>query len=672
MPQAEQRASGKQVLCVAALTGLGYYLGAKLGLALTFQPHPISVLWPPNSILLAALLLVPGRAWWSILAAACAAHLIAQLQGGVPLAMVLCWFLSNSLQAMIGAGLVRSFIKGTPHFDRLRDLGVFIVYAAIAAPFMASFLDAAFVTLNGWGSGSYWQLWRLRFFSNVLATLILVPPIVTWSVGGLSSLRAMSWRRLAEQGIFTLGLVCVSVIAFADSGTNPEWAPVLLYAPLPFLLWAAVRFGLRGTSTAILLVALLSIWDAVHGRGPFASSSTEQNALTIQLFLIVVSVPLLTLAAVMAERRRAETALRASEERFAKAFRFGPDALAMVRADDGKLIDVNDKWESMFGYTRKQAQGNSTSKLNLYVNQADRIDFYAKANAAGFVRDFEIDVRTRGGEVRRAVLNAETVELSGVRCFIIIIRDMTEQRRAEREAREQREQLAHLARVGMLGGLSGALAHELNQPLTAILSNSQAGQRLLQQVPVDLADLREIFEDIEQADKRAGEVIKRLRMLLKKGEAQRHPVDIKDLVREVLELMHADLITSNIEALSHVQENLPHVMGDRVQLQQVLLNLVVNACDAIGTFVVAPRRLTISAITDDPGAVRISVADCGTGVAGADLERLFEPFFTTKAHGLGLGLSISRSVVAAHGGRLWAENNAEGGATFNVSLPAQR
>ena len=671
MPQTEQRLSGKQVLCVAALTGLGYYFGAKLGLALTFQPHPISVLWPPNAILLAALLLVPGRACWIVIAAAGAAHLIAELQGGVPLAMVLCWLLSNSLQALIGASLVRFYIKGTPHFDRLRDLGLFLVYGAIAAPFVVSFLDAAFVTLNGWGRGSYWELWRLRFFSNVLTTLILVPPIVTWFTGGLSSLRAMSWRRFAEGGIFTLGLLCVSLIAFADSGTNPDWAPVLLYAPLPFLLWAAVRFGLRGTSTSILLVALLSIWDAVHGRGPFAGSSTEQNALSIQLFLIVVSVPLLTLAAVMAERRRAESALRASEERLAKAFRFGPDAVAMVRADDGKLIDVNDRWEFMFGYTRVEVRGRSTAELKLYVNPADRSDFYAQANAAGFVRDFEIDVRTRGGEVRRAVLNTETVELSGVRCFIILARDLTEQRQAEREAREQREQLAHLTRVAMLGGLSGALAHELNQPLTAILSNSQAGQRLLQQVPLNLADLREIFEDIEQADKRAGEVIKRLRALLKKGEAQRHPIEVKDLVREVLELTHADLVTSNVEALIRMQENLPQVLGDRVQLQQVLLNLVVNACDAMGAFAVAPRRLTISAITDDLGAVRISVADCGKGVADADLERLFEPFFTTKEHGLGLGLSISRSVIAAHSGRLWAETNAEGGATFNVCLPAQ-
>jgi len=652
-----------------ALTGLGYYLGAKLGLALTFQPHPIAVLWPPNSILLAALLLTPLRGWWIAITAAFAAHLAAELLGGVPLAMALCWFVSNSLQALIGAGLVRASIRGLPHFERLRDLGLFIAYGAFLAPFLASFLDAAFVTWNGWGTGSYWQLWRLRFFSNVLATLILVPPIVAWFSGGLGWLRTTSWRRFAEEGIFSVGLICVSWVAFAYTGADPDWSPVLLYAPLPFLLWGAVRFGLRGTSTAILFVALLSIWDAVHQRGPFAGSSSEEGALSIQLFLIVVSLPLLTLAAVMAERRRVESALRASEERFAKAFRFGPDAVAIVRIDDASLIDVNERWESLFGHMRAEVQGRTAAEINLYVNPADRDAFYAKAKTAGFVRDFEVDMRTRLGRLRRVVLNAETVELGGAPGFIILVRDVTEQRQAEREAAEQREQLAHLTRVAMLGGLSGALAHELNQPLTAILSNAQAGQRLLKKTPVDLQDLHEIFEDIEHADKRAGEVIRRLRALLKKGDAQRQPVDFSNLVHEVLELTHANLVAYNVEVITRLKEDLPRVLGDRVQLQQVLLNLIVNACDAMRSTAVARRRLTVVGAVDEVGRVRISVADCGSGLDGTDLERLFEPFVTTKEHGLGVGLSISRAVVTAHGGRLWAETNGEGGATFHVSLP---
>jgi C4-dicarboxylate-specific signal transduction histidine kinase len=221
----------------------------------------------------------------------------------------------------------------------------------------------------------------------------------------------------------------------------------------------------------------------------------------------------------------------------------------------------------------------------------------------------------------------------------------------------------------MLGGLSGALAHELNQPLTAILSNAQAGQRLLKKTPVDLQDLHEIFEDIEHADKRAGEVIRRLRALLKKGDAQRQPVDFSNLVHEVLELTHANLVAYNVEVITRLKEDLPRVLGDRVQLQQVLLNLIVNACDAMRSTAVARRRLTVVGAVDEVGRVRISVADCGSGLDGTDLERLFEPFVTTKEHGLGVGLSISRAVVTAHGGRLWAETNGEGGATFHVSLP---
>src|SRR5687768_4842857 len=171
----------------AVLVGVAYYIGAKIGFALTLKPYPVSTLWPPNSILLAALLLTPTRSWWLLLLAALPAHLAVELQAGVPVPMVLSWFVSNSTEALIGAGCVRRLIKGPLRFGRLRDVSIFIMFAAFLASFLSSFLDAAFVTLNRWGPSGYWDVWRVRFFSNLLAALTLVPVIVAWGTGGMRS-----------------------------------------------------------------------------------------------------------------------------------------------------------------------------------------------------------------------------------------------------------------------------------------------------------------------------------------------------------------------------------------------------------------------------------------------------------------------------------------------------
>ena len=178
---------------------VGYYLGAKVGFALTFHPYPVSVLWPPNSILVAALLLTPPRIWWFILLAAFPAHLAAQIQSHVPPLMILCWFVSNSSEAVIGAGLTRYLVRGPIQFTSLRNAAIFCLCVVFAGPFLSSFLDAAFVRWNAWGQGSYWELIRIRFFSNALAALIVAPLIVTWATNG-NSCPANSWTRTFAGG----------------------------------------------------------------------------------------------------------------------------------------------------------------------------------------------------------------------------------------------------------------------------------------------------------------------------------------------------------------------------------------------------------------------------------------------------------------------------------------
>ncbi|HKU60910.1 MAG TPA: MASE1 domain-containing protein, partial [Gemmatimonadales bacterium] len=249
---------GSRTALTAALAGVAYLFAAELGMTLTMRPQPISTLWPPNAILFGLLLLTPQRRWWVVLLGAFPAHLLVELWSGIPVPMILCWFLSNSSEALIGATLVRAMGGGTARFDAFRGVGVFL-FAALTSVFVSCFMDAGFVYLNRWGSTGYWENWRVRFLSNLLAQLTFVPVIVTWGQAGLRGLRRLSLPRAIEAAALSamLGLVCFVVFTRADPGGGTS--PALLYAPLPFLLWAAVRFGPAATSSSLLLVALLAV-----------------------------------------------------------------------------------------------------------------------------------------------------------------------------------------------------------------------------------------------------------------------------------------------------------------------------------------------------------------------------------------------------------------------------
>jgi signal transduction histidine kinase/integral membrane sensor domain MASE1 len=252
----------------------------------------------------------------------------------------------------------------------------------------------------------------------------------------------------------------------------------------------------------------------------------------------------------------------------------------------------------------------------------------------------------------------------------IVIRrtDITAQKQATEQARDQRQQLAHLGRAAVLGELSGAFAHELAQPLTSILGNAEAALQLLLREAGEKREIHEMLRDIIKDDIRAAELLKRLRSMLMRGEIQRQSVDINQVVRDVLALTRGDLTTRNVSVVTALDSQPCVVQADNVQLQQVLLNLIVNACEAMSDVPSTERRLTIATRpVSDSRAVECSVADCGVGIASADLERIFQPFVTSKKRGLGLGLPICRSIIEAHGGRLWAEPGVERGAVLRFT-----
>ena len=227
-----------------------------------------------------------------------------------------------------------------------------------------------------------------------------------------------------------------------------------------------------------------------------------------------------------------------------------------------------------------------------------------------------------------------------------------------------------MTRISAMGELAASLAHELNQPLTAILSNAQAAQRFLNAKPTDLKEIREILQDIVTDNSRAGEVIRRMRALVKKEELEFAPINISAVIGDVVRLVHSDGILRNIRVDIECQNGLPKVRGDRVQLQQVVLNLLINAFDAMKDAPATERNINVGALANGAGTVEVSIRDHGIGLPMDGLAKIFDPFYTTKRDGLGMGLSISRSIVETHGGQLWAENNPDRGATFYFTIPA--
>ena len=250
--------------------------------------------------------------------------------------------------------------------------------------------------------------------------------------------------------------------------------------------------------------------------------------------------------------------------------------------------------------------------------------------------------------------------------------DLSEKIHKEMELKRHREELSHVSRVATMGELTASMAHELNQPLTAVLSNAQAALRFIEKDPVDIQEIKDILMDIAADDRRASEVIKRLRSFLSRGELVMKTRDMNEIIREVVTLVHSDAVMRNVSIRMDLESELPEVEVDRVQMQQVLLNLIINGLDVLNKVPADARTLTVTSRKQNSENIQVRVADSGIGLDAANIPRLFEPFFTTKPEGMGMGLSINRSIIEAHNGSIWADNAPDGGAMFCFSLPLKR
>jgi len=371
--------------------------------------------------------------------------------------------------------------------------------------------------------------------------------------------------------------------------------------------------------------------------------------------------------------KEAERALYESQMRYRMATEAGRVGVWELNLETRELY-VDPQINTLLGFT----EGDIGNRLDDWMQQLHPDDLgsataVARAHIGGETSFYEFEHRVlhKDGSIRWFLARGRLPRRTDGAAprMLGTYTEITERKEAELEIERQHNELAHLSRVTILGTLSGALAHELNQPLTAILSNAQAAQRFLARESVNLNEVRDILKDIVEDDRRASEVIQRLHLLLRKGETQNQPLDLNEVVQDTLRLVHSDLVNNRLTAHSELAPELPAISGDRVQLQQVLLNLVMNACTAMADSPPAERSLVVRTAILQGRTVCVSIRDQGTGIPPEDLERIFEPFFTTRAQGLGFGLTICRAIVRAHGGKLWAENNREGGASFHFSLP---
>lgn len=341
-----------------------------------------------------------------------------------------------------------------------------------------------------------------------------------------------------------------------------------------------------------------------------------------------------------------------------------PDAL--VVADDlGRVMFVNEQTERLFGFAPEELMGELVERL-LPQDGDRRSDRSFRAEVAPMYAVAK-DGRRVPVEVRTS-----SVPFHGGQLVAISLRDVSGRVRVEREMRQMREQLAHVGRVSALGELVSSVAHELNQPLAAILSNAQSAQHLLARDDPDLVEARETLEVIVAQNRRASEVISHLRSMVRRELRKPERLDLGGLLAEMGPLLERGAAERRIDLEIRVEEALPPVDGDSIQLQQALLNLVLNAFDAVEQGGQTTRRIVVEirASSDDEDEVELEVRDTGTGLEAGRETAIFEPFVTSKAQGLGMGLSIVRTVVETHGGRVWAETNDAGGATFHVVLPA--
>ena len=671
----------------AAAVAAAYFAAALGGGEILRTADPAVALWPAGGILFAILVRTDFGAWPLTVAGCAAASFAATTVLGEGALLSLGMAAINMAEVLVPAVLLRRVFDTPIALGTLGEGAGFVVAAVVLGPAAGAVLAAG---LGGALEGAgLWQVWQAWFGTHAVGMIVVAPALITWTPQYLADFKAP--RHALEATLFVAVLAAVTFLVFGGSV-----APGVFVA---LLLWAAFRFGTFGcAATALAVVSFLLVSHSV-GMGPISiflsELPIENRLLFVKLAMANVVLTPMAVAIVVAERRRAaeeirrlnegledrvrervaayersQEALSESEERTRRLVETMNEGLGILDVD-GALTYVNDRMCDMLGCAPGALLGRRFIDLIDRDGPRPAADALAPHERRAPLRASLL--RADGGPLPalispRALMDANGRETGS----FVVITDISELIEAESKARQRQSELAHVTRVSTMGEMATTLAHELNQPLTAIVNYAEGSLlRMRRASGMDTTEVAEALQRISNQAVRGSEMISHIAKFVRRSDTETEPIDVNEIIRRAIALVEPELTRRRIAMRLQLVEGPPRVTANPIQVEQVILNLVRNGIESYCEPEAENREIVVHCdrcATED--AVEIAVTDRGCGLAPADVERAFDPFFTTKPNGMGMGLSISRSIVEGYGGRLWATANPDRGMTFRCTLPS--
>ncbi len=625
-----------------------------------------SPVWPPTGLAIAVLLLWGRQLWPGVFVGAFAAN---WLNAGTP-ATSAAIAIGNTLEALAGFLLVKRFANGVRAFDRARTVGLFAITAGLVAPLVSATIGVTSLALGGlvpWPL--YGDVWKTWWLGDASGALIVAPLLISTlrpphpaPVGSRLELMALGCAMLAA---------CAAVFTSAVYSTIP---PIpLSFTIVPLIVWAGVRFGSRGATGTTFLFSLVAVWGTRQGFGPFSFTDINTSLLSLQFSIMVLATTGLALGALVHERLDAEEEARkarTAEHRFQTMVESAPDAV-VIADPQGRIVQVNSRTEAIFGYSREELLRLQVEDLIPQRfhdrHKEHRAEFHAAPRQRPMGAGLELFGQRKDGSEFPVEISLSPLQTDAGDMVSSSIRDISERKTREAELDASRRQIAVSEKLAALGTMVSGVGHEIRTPLTYINTNLELIKIQMEKAAKGETNVTETSENIaglvsksREGVERADRIVQQLRQVAS-AQLKTEPSALNDVVASAVELFR-----SVHKGQVVVKTDLRPVSGfdvDRGQMQQVLINLLNNGAEAMGN----KGTLEVQ-LLETPGGAEIDVEDNGPGIPKEVQPRLFDPFFTTKAEGTGLGLSVSRRIIEAHGGTIQYTTSPTG-TIFTVILP---